>query len=51
MFKGKGLLDIFCVVVVIWFEVVMCYVMIGEMDYLFKVFVEDMEYFVCFICD
>ncbi|MCQ9371934.1 Lrp/AsnC family transcriptional regulator, partial [Corynebacterium sp. 35RC1] len=49
--KGKGPSDIFRAAVATWPEVVTCYAMTGEMDYLLKVFVEDMEHFARFIRD
>ena len=49
--KGKAPGDIFRAAVATWPEVVTCYAMTGEMDYLLKVFVEDMDHFARFIRD
>ncbi|MCS6764835.1 MAG: Lrp/AsnC family transcriptional regulator [Candidatus Protistobacter heckmanni] len=42
---GKGPYDAFKASVGLWPEVVACYAMTGEMDYLLKVVVEDMDHF------
>ena len=43
--KGKTPADQFRAAIEIWPEVVACYAMTGEMDFLLKVYVEDMEHF------
>lgn len=37
--------------VVEWDEVVVCYVLIGDMDYLLYIYVCDLEYFFSFLFD
>lgn len=49
--KGKTPADLFRAAIDIWPEVVACYAMTGEMDFLLKVYVEDMEHFSRFMKD
>ncbi len=49
--KGKTPADLFRAAIEIWPEVVACYAMTGEMDFLLKVYVEDMEHFSRFMKD
>lgn len=46
---GQTLTDPFCGVVGAWPEVVGCYSMTGDMDYLLRVHVSDMGHFSCFM--
>lgn len=49
--KGKTPADLFRAAIEAWPEVVACYAMTGEMDFLLKVYVEDMEHFSRFMKD
>jgi Lrp/AsnC family leucine-responsive transcriptional regulator len=49
--RGRGSMDAFKRAVQEWPEVMDCYVMTGDMDYLLKVLVEDLEHFSRFIMD
>jgi Lrp/AsnC family leucine-responsive transcriptional regulator len=49
--RGRGSMDAFKRAVQDWPEVMDCYVMTGDMDYLLKVLVEDLEHFSRFIMD
>ena len=49
--RGRGAMDAFKRAVQDWPEVMDCYVMTGDMDYLLKILVEDLEHFSRFIMD
>ncbi len=49
--KGKAPIDTFRAAVNTWPEVVACYAMTGEMDYLLRVHVEDLDHFSRFVMD
>ena len=49
--RGRGSMDAFKRAVQDWPEVMDCYVMTGDMDYLLKILVEDLEHFSRFIMD
>lgn len=49
--KGRGTVDAFRRAVQEWPEVMDCYVMTGDMDFLLKILVEDLEHFSRFIMD
>lgn len=49
--KGKAPIDIFRAAVNTWPEVVACYAMTGEMDYLLRVQVEDLDHFSRFVME
>jgi Lrp/AsnC family leucine-responsive transcriptional regulator len=43
--RGKAPADLFRAAIESWPEVVACYAMTGDMDFLLKIYVEDMEHF------
>jgi Lrp/AsnC family transcriptional regulator, leucine-responsive regulatory protein len=49
--RGRGAMDAFRRGVQEWPEVMDCYVMTGDMDFLLKILVEDLEHFSRFIMD
>lgn len=49
--KGRTPLDHFRAAIATWPEVVACYAMTGEMDYLLRVQVEDLEHFSRFVLE
>jgi Lrp/AsnC family transcriptional regulator, leucine-responsive regulatory protein len=49
--RGRGAMDAFKRGVQEWPEVMDCYVMTGDMDFLLKILVEDLEHFSRFIMD
>jgi Lrp/AsnC family leucine-responsive transcriptional regulator len=49
--RGRGAMDAFKRSVQEWPEVMDCYVMTGDVDYLLKILVEDLEHFSRFIMD
>ena len=49
--NGKSPLDTFSAAVNTWPEVVACYAMTGDMDYLLRVHVADLEHFSRFVMD
>jgi len=49
--RGRNAIDSFRRVVQEWPEVMDCYVMTGDMDFLLKILVEDLEHFSRFIMD
>ncbi|MBI3146179.1 MAG: Lrp/AsnC family transcriptional regulator [Pseudogulbenkiania sp.] len=51
MLEKRGNLDLFIDAVQRWPEVINCYAMTGEMDYLLQVYFEDMEHFSRFVMD
>jgi Lrp/AsnC family transcriptional regulator, leucine-responsive regulatory protein len=49
--RGRGAMDAFKRAVQEWPEVMDCYVMTGDVDYLLKILVEDLEHFSRFMMD